>query len=80
MVTTQQEKLLGEKDVVVERQKHELHTLNEALTQKQEDVSRYSHTFTSDSKYWVILPFSLIPRPVSDFSNGPGNEASLPFT
>ena len=39
MVTTQQEKLLGEKDIVLERQKHEMRVLNEALAQKQEDVS-----------------------------------------
>jgi len=43
MVTTQQEKLLGEKDVVLERQKHEIRVLNESLSQKQEDVSLLCH-------------------------------------
>ena len=40
MVTTQQEKLLGEKEMVVERQKHEIQSLNDELTKKQEEVTR----------------------------------------
>lgn len=38
MVTTQQEKLLGEKEMVIERQKHELQSLNEDVTKKQDEV------------------------------------------
>ena len=38
MVTTQQEKLLGEKEMVIERQKHELQSINEDLGRKQDEV------------------------------------------
>lgn len=38
MVTTQQEKLLGEKEVVIERQKHELQGIKDDLAKKQEEV------------------------------------------
>ena len=48
MVTTQQEKLLGEKEMAVERQKHELQALNEALTQKQEEVSHHAEDDSVD--------------------------------
>ena len=39
MVTTQQEKLLGEKEMELERQKHELHSMNETLAKKQDEVT-----------------------------------------
>lgn len=38
MVTTQQEKLLGEKEVVIERQKHELQGIKDDLAKKLEEV------------------------------------------
>ena len=38
MVTTQQEKLLGEKEVVIERQKHELQGVKDDLAKKLEEV------------------------------------------
>ena len=41
MVTTQQEKLLGEKEMVIERQKHELQNLNDNLAKKQDEVQTH---------------------------------------
>ena len=38
MVTTQQEKLLGEKEVIIERQKHELQAVKDDLTKKLDEV------------------------------------------
>ena len=38
MVTTQQEKLLGEKEVVIERHKHELQGVKDDLAKKLEEV------------------------------------------
>ena len=38
MVTTQQEKLIGEKDLTLERHKHELETQKESLSRKDEEV------------------------------------------
>jgi hypothetical protein len=38
MVTTQQEKLLGEKEVVIERQKHELQAVKDDLAKKLDEV------------------------------------------
>ena len=38
MVTTQQEKLIGEKDIALERHKHELETQKENLSRKDEEV------------------------------------------
>jgi hypothetical protein len=38
MVTTQQEKLLGEKDVVIERQKHELQGIKDDLAKTLDEV------------------------------------------
>ena len=40
MVTTQQEKLLGEKEIVTERQKHEIQSLSDDLAKKQEEVTK----------------------------------------
>lgn len=53
MVTTQQEKLLGEKEVVMERQKHELQGIKDDLAKKQEEVILFimaSHYVQSDHK------------------------------
>ena len=38
MVTTQQEKLLGEKEVVIERQKHKLQAVKDDLAKKLDEV------------------------------------------
>ena len=38
MVTTQQEKLLGEKEVAIERQKHELQAVKNDLAKKLDEV------------------------------------------
>ena len=38
MVTTQQEKLLGEKEVAIERQKHELQAVKDDLAKKLDEV------------------------------------------
>ena len=38
MVTTQQEKLLGEKEVVIERQKRELQGVKDDLAKRLEEV------------------------------------------
>ena len=42
MVTTQQEKLLGEKEVVIERQNHELQGVKEDLAKKIEEVMLFT--------------------------------------
>ena len=63
MVTTQQEKLLGEKDVVIERQKYELQAIKDDLAKKLDEVQCCSlHLLTSTllSKllvymYWLLL-------------------------
>ena len=53
MVTTQQEKLLGEKEVVIERQKHELQGVKDNLAKKLEEVMSFTMHATS------LLPKSI---------------------
>ena len=44
VVTTQQEKLLGEKEVALEKQTQEIQSLKDSLTQKQEEVGKYMYS------------------------------------
>ena len=52
VVTTQQEKLLGEREADVERQRQRMEALKSSLSQKDEEVNVHVHVESHTFKGW----------------------------